>query len=128
MAAIGGSIEELTIAGRGFAVTADNDVPRKFGGTENEVMANGNGTSRVIQTRVAPSLPGWTVACDDVRRDQEFLQDIANAGQFVACTVTYAGGQVYQGDAVVTGELVFNPQAATCSFDLGGTGTFTPQQ
>ena len=37
MAAVGGSIQEVILAGRTFAVAADAEAQRKLGGWENEV-------------------------------------------------------------------------------------------
>lgn len=127
MAAIGGSVESITIAGREFAVTADADTNRKLGGSENEVQMNGNGTGRIIKTPVPSGLTGLVVQCDDTRGDHEFLQEVKDGNDFVPTAVTYAGGQTYQGTAIITGELTYSSQSATCAFDMQGAGTFTKQ-
>jgi len=51
MSGIGGSIEEVTMNGRTFAVAADADSNRFLGGFVNDVQANGNGSARLIKTR-----------------------------------------------------------------------------
>lgn len=127
MAAIGGSVESVTIDGREFPVTFDADINRKLGGSENEVQPNGNGTGRIIKSRVAPSLSGVVVECDDSRGDNEFLQNISDNNKFVAIAITYASGITYQGSATITGELQYSNQGATCAFDMMGEGKFTPQ-
>ena len=71
MAAVGGSIESVNLSGREFAVAADAEAQRKLGGFENEVQANGDGTARLIKTRVPLSLDGLTIEIDDDRGDQE---------------------------------------------------------
>ena len=59
MAAIGGSIQEVALQGRTFAVAADAESQRKLGGFENEVQPNGDGmTARLIKTRVTWMLDG----------------------------------------------------------------------
>jgi hypothetical protein len=78
MGAVGGSIESVSLNGRNFAVAADAEAQRKLGGFENEVMANGDGTARLIKTRVPLSLDGLTVEVDDDRGDQEFLHDLTD--------------------------------------------------
>lgn len=123
----GGSVQELTIAGRTFAVTADADISRKNGGFENETQANGNGTTRQVKTRVPWSLSGVVVSCDDLNGDHEFLQDLANGNADVPITVTYASGAIYQGTGTINGELSYSSQNSTASFDLGGPGSLTPQ-
>jgi hypothetical protein len=127
MAAVGGSVEEISLAGRSFPVTADADVNRKLGGTENDVQANGNSTARIIKTAVVPMLTGIVVECDDVQNDHQFLQQIADGNEFVAMTITYASGVVYQGRATISSELQYSSQNATASFDLMGEGVFTKQ-
>jgi len=118
MGAIGGSVESISIAGREFPVTADADISRKMGGFENDVEANGNGTGRVIKSRVLGSLSGVVVECDDDRGDHEFLQNFADSSTGEAVAITYASGNVYSGRMVISGELNSSSQKATASFDL----------
>ena len=55
---VGGSIESLTLDGRTFSVAADADTTRNLGGTDNEVEMNGDGTYRIVKTRVAAKIDG----------------------------------------------------------------------
>lgn len=127
MAAIGGSIESVTLSGREFAVAADAEAQRKLGGFENEVMANGNGTARLIKTRVPLAITGLTLEIDDSRGDHEFLQGLANQNDFFPIAITYASGVTYQGSAQIGGEFQASSQAATASVDLSGPGELTAQ-
>lgn len=127
MAAIGGSIESISLEGRNFAVAADAEAQRKLGGFENEVAANGNGEARLIKTRVPLSVSGLTVEVDDGRGDHEFLQELANRNDFFAIAITYASGATYQGRAQITGEMQSSSQSATASISLAGPGQLTRQ-
>ncbi len=127
MAGIGGSIEAITMAGRIFAVAADAEAQRKLGGFENEVQANGNGTARIIKTRVPLSIDGLTVEVDDTRGDHEFLQQLSNRTDYFAISITYASGVTYQGTAIITGELQASSQNATAAVSLMGPGELTKQ-
>lgn len=127
MAAVGGSIESITLEGREFPVAADAEVQRKLGGFENEVQANGDGTARVIKTRVPLSLDGLTVEVDDDRGDHEYLQGLANRNDFFTIAITYASGVTYQGSAQITGEMQASSQNATASVSLMGPGILTKQ-
>lgn len=127
MAAVGGSVESITVDGREFPATGDADTNRKLGGAENEVQMNGNGTGRIIKTAVASGLTGLVVQCDDTRGDHEYLEGIKNGNDFVAVAITYASGVTYQGSAIITGELNYSSQASTCAFDMQGAGAFTKQ-
>ena len=127
MAAVGGSIESVTLDGRSFAVAADAEAQRKLGGFENEVLSNGDGTARLIKTRVPLSLDGLTVEIDDDRGDQEFLHGLTDQNDFFPVTITYASGITYQATAQITGELQASSQSATASVNLMGAGEMTKQ-
>lgn len=127
MTAIGGSIESVTLDGREFAVAADAEAQRKIGGFENEVMANGDGTARLIKTRVPLQYSGITLEMDDARGDHEFVQDLANQKDFWPFAVTHASGLTYQGTAQITNELQGSTQSATLPIDLQGPGIVTVQ-
>ncbi len=127
MAAVGGSIESITLDGRGFAVAADAEVQRKLGGFENEVQANGDGTARLIKTRVPLSIDGLTVEIDDARADQEFLQGLSKRNDFFPVVISYASGDDYQGTVQIVGETQASSQNATASVSLMGPGVLTKQ-
>lgn len=127
MAAVGGSIESITLDGRNFAVAADAEAQRKLGGFENEVQANGDGTARLIKTRVPLSIDGLTVEIDDDRADQEFLQELSNRNDFFPVVISYASGNDYQGTAQIVGETQSSSQNATAAVSLMGPGVLTKQ-
>jgi len=127
MAAVGGSIQEIALDGRTFAVAADAESQRKLGGFENEVQANGDSTARIIKTRVPLSLDGLTLETDDTRGDQEFLQNLANGNAYFVVAITYASGETYQGLAQIVGEMQTSSQSATSAVSLMGPGELTKQ-
>jgi hypothetical protein len=125
--AVGGSVESVTIRGRIFAVAADAEVNKKNGGFENEVQPNGNGSARLIKTRVSWKLDGVQLEISDAKGDAEFLQEIADGFEFVPCTITMASSIVYQGKGTITGEVQVSSQNATATVSLEGEGTLTQQ-
>lgn len=127
MPAVGGSIESITLDGRIFAVAADAEGQRKLGGFENEVAANGNGTARIVKTRVPWGLSGITVEVDDSRGDDEFLQGLQNRGDYFPCAISLASGVVYQGRGQITGESPTSSQSATKQISLMGPGELSQQ-
>ncbi|MCH9712751.1 MAG: hypothetical protein K0U20_09025 [Proteobacteria bacterium] len=127
MSAIGGSIESVTLDGREFAVPTDAEVNRKLGGFENEILANGNGTGRIIKTRVPLSIDGLSIQVDDSRGDQEFVNELSKRNDFFPIAITYASGITYQGSGQVSGELQASSQSATMTVSLMGPGELTPQ-
>ena len=127
MPATGGSIESVTLDGRIFPVAADAETQRKLGGFENEVQSNGNGTARIIKTRVPLAIDGLTIEVDDDRGDHEFLQALSNRNDFFPVAITYASGATYQGRAIITGDLQVSSQNATAALSLTGPGVLTKQ-
>ena len=108
-------------------MAADNFPGRKLGGYENENAPNGDGTARQIKKRMTWLVDGIQLAIDDVRADQEFLQDTANSQDYVTIVLTYASGAVYQGTGTIEGEIKFDPESSTSSINLGGPGTLSAQ-
>ena len=127
MAAVGGSIESVMLDGRIFPVAADADVSRKLGGFENEIQANGDGSARIVKTRVPHGLDGITVEVDPDRADQEFLQALSDRNDFFPIAISYASGDTYQGRGQISGEIQFSSQNATAQFSLMGPGALTKQ-
>ena len=127
MPAVGGSVESVTLNGRTFAVPADTDISVKLGGDENEVAANGNSTSRLLKTKAPWSIDGLIVSADDDKADHEFLQGLADGNDFIAVSITYANGKVYQGNGQIVGEIQRSTANATATCNLMGTGILTQQ-
>lgn len=125
--ATGGPIESVGLAGRTFAVAEDADSNRKLGGFENEVQPNGDGTARLKKTRVAWMVDGLQIVVDDLRDDQEFLQNLADQNDFFPIDITYASGSVYSGLGQITGDLQGSSQNTTASVSLSGPGSLQKQ-
>lgn len=120
MTAVGGSIENVSIAGRLFDVAADADLSMKLGGFINTVEANGNGSARILKTRESLSIEGLRLSNDQARNDHSFLQDVADSTDYVDITVQHADGTVYEGVAMIVGDLVGSSSSATISVSLMG--------
>ncbi len=118
---VGGSIESLTLDGRTFSVAADADSTRNLGGTDNEIEMNGDGTYRIVKTRVPSKLDGITVAIDDVRGDAEYLQELKDRKEGFPYSITYASGVIYQGTGTIVGETGISSQNATASITISGS-------
>lgn len=127
MTAVGGSIESMSLRGREFPVAADAEAQRKLGGWENEVQSNGDGGARLIKTRVPLSLDGITLEVDDSRGDHEYLQELQDANDFFAISITYASGATWQATAQIVGETQASSQNATAAVSFMGPGTLTKQ-
>lgn len=127
MAIVGGSIESISLSGRNYSVAADAEGQRKLGGFTNEIQPNGDGTARIVKTREPWSLDGLTVAVDDNRADQEFLQNLADQNDYFPVAVILASGEVYQGSGQIIGDLQYSTQNAMATISLMGQEKLTKQ-
>lgn len=125
---VGGSIQSVTLDGRIFSVASDADSNRKLGGFENEVQSNGDGSARVIKTRTNWMLDGLAINIDDVRADQEFLQELSDSNVFFTCLIVYASGESYNGEGQLVGDLQVSSNATTATIALNGQGKLTRQE
>jgi len=119
-AAVGGSIQEVSIDGRIYAVAADADATRNLGGFTNEVQPNGDGSGRMIKTRASWVLSGLTLSINDDAGDQAALQAVADLTEFVVVTVTLASGTTYRGKGTITEAIEFSTQNSTAGVTLSG--------
>ena len=125
--AAGGPILAIALDGRNFAIAGDAESNRKLGGFENEVETNGDGTARLIKTRVPLSIDGLVVDTDDDRGDQEFIQGLADRNSFFPIAITYVAGSTYQGNAQIVGDIQYNSKNSTTTISLSGPGVLTKQ-
>jgi hypothetical protein len=127
MSAIGGSVQNVNIAGRDFAPVGDGEAQIKLGGFEAETQPNGNGTARKILTRIAWGVTGLALEFDSGIQDQEFLQAIAESDVDEPFTITLRSGVTYQGIGTVSGELQGSSQSASGTVEFSGPGKLTQQ-
>jgi hypothetical protein len=127
MPAVGGPIENISIRGRLFPVASDAEATKMLGGFTSEVQSNGDGTARLVKSRVPWSIDGLQVEINDARADHEFLQEIADGHDFVPITMTLASGVCYQGTGIVADEIGSSSQNATATIKLSGPGNLTQQ-
>lgn len=127
MGATGGSIESVTLDGRTFSVAADADSQRSLGGFNNEVEANGDGSSRLLKTRMPWEASDLTLSIDDLNGDHEFLQNLADGNSLFPITAAYASGAIFQGTGQIVGEMKVSSANATAAVGLKGSGKMTQQ-
>lgn len=127
MAAVGGSVDAVSLDGREFPVAADADSNRKLGGFENEVQVNGNGSGRLIKTRVPMGFDGLSLEIDDDQGDAEFIQGLMDRTDFFPIVVSYVSGISYQAVGQIVGEAPSSSQTATAPISLMGPFKATKQ-
>lgn len=127
MAAVGGSVREMSWAGRIFAAAGDSTPGIRLGGYQNEQQANGNLTARQIKTATTWMVDGFDIEIDQDREDQEFLQAGSDSSANEVFTITLSGGYTYQGSGSIEGEIKYNTGAATATVSFSGPGRLTLQ-
>ncbi len=127
MTAVGGSIQDISVDGRLFPVSADSDSNLFRGGFTAEVVANGDGSARKILTRNPWGIDGLNVEIDHDRADLEFLEARAALPGFVDITITFIDGTTFQGSGSPVDEQKFASQASTMPVSFMGPGNATQQ-
>jgi hypothetical protein len=123
---ISGSIQEVTVDGRIFAVPTDNASTTDKGGFTNDIQANGNSGSRTIKTRKPWSVTGLALVTPPGSDALDFLQSVAN-GDNVTLSFKYADDSVREGEGNITGDLALDSQAGTTAIEFKGPGELTLQ-
>jgi len=120
MAQVGGSITEITLNGRPFSVDAESDIGKKLQKHENELKANGNGTTRLIKKNVPQMIDGVAIAIDNSLGDFEFLKGLNDAFVLFDITIAEPDGSFWAGQAQITGEFKTQSQEATTEVTFMG--------
>jgi len=135
MAAIGGSVQDISIGGQLFACTGDGDANVDPGGDSLEAQPNGDGaTGRLIVTKKNWKLDSIMVSLDESVGDLDAVQAMADRnhpavgddGQ-VDITATFADGTTREGRGQVVGDIQRSTMNATASLSLQGFGKFRQQ-
>lgn len=98
----GSDIRQMMIGGREFDVAPESNVTYRLSGFSNESSPTGNGGMHTVQRRKLGGFESLPLSVDATRGDVEYLQDLADAGEPVACSMavanaTYAGALTIQG-------------------------------
>ncbi len=100
-----GDVIQFTAWGREFDVRGDAGVSIHLSGFTNESSPNGNGTVHTKKTRKLGGFEGLPLSMDNSRKDLEFLQEKANAGEPGPFAISLASGQTYAGELTIQGEI-----------------------
>lgn len=123
MSASGGPPVSISFNGREFKFAADATPTLKLGGFEKAYESNGDGSARVLMTRVTWMCSGCVVEADQDNDDFEALNDVQQSTTDVDVSVELSNGDIYVGVGSIVGELALDNSKATASFDSGGPGT-----
>lgn len=116
-----GDIRQFTYCGRELDIKGeDANVNIDLGGRTSEAGINGNGSLHSTQRRKKASVADVPVSLDDTRKDLEFLQTKADAGDPGPLTITLASGVTYTGNMVLVGEIKKATGDGTASLTFEG--------
>jgi len=127
MGAVGGPIESVSINGRSFSVAEDADASVAYGGDNNEIGMNGDGTGRPIKSKVPWKVSGLVLQINPDNNDHEFLQDIKDKNEFVDYEHTEVDGNVYYASGQIVEDTEKSTKNATGEITFSGPGRLTKQ-
>jgi hypothetical protein len=127
MGAIGGPVREMSFAGR--TVKADAESPPKFKPSmvSKERKKNGDGTSRKTGKEIPWSCTGGQWEVDNTNGDFEFMTEQTKNPDDKDITFELFDGTTFLCVGDVEGDIEYDPQNATMTFDVSGDGDLTPQ-
>jgi hypothetical protein len=117
---IAGPFESHTLSGRRFVCDAEDTAQLQIQGRNNEVKAAGDGTNRVVQSRVPGTIEGTNLVFDPSNGDDDHLQELKDSGKFFDYSGTTNDGFVWAGSVQITGDLKFDYKAGTVPVTLSG--------
>jgi hypothetical protein len=118
---IAGPFESHTLGGRRFACDAEDDAVLNLGGRNNEIVPNGDGTTRNKQTRVVGNIEGTNLVFDLENGDVEYLSDLKNGGLLFDYSGTTNDGIIYSGSVQIVDDLKFSFKEGTVEVTLSGS-------
>lgn len=116
-----GCIESIVINGRRFTCDAEDACSITYGGFNNEVKPNGDGSNRLVKSRHAGKIEGLNIITDNSRDDQEFLQESQDSLEFFDVSATEIDGTVLGGKMQLTEALANDLKEGSTSITLEGT-------
>jgi hypothetical protein len=120
---LAGPFESHTLGGRRFAPDAEDAIQMQLSGKSNDVVPNGDGTSRVKQSRIVASIEGTNLQFDPENGDVEYLQELRDAGKLFDYSGTTNDGTIYSGSMQIVDDLKFDFKEGTVSITLKGSVT-----
>jgi hypothetical protein len=117
---LAGPFESHTLGGRRFGCDAEDAIQMQLSGKSNDVVPNGDGTSRVKQSRVVASIEGANLTFDPENGDPEYLQELRDAGKMFDYSGTTNDGTIYAGSMQITDDLKFDFKEGTVSVTMKG--------
>ena len=97
----GGDIKQFMLGGREFDIAPEANVTYRLSGYSNESSPTGNGGMHTTQSRKLGGIDAIPLSVQTDRGDVEFLQQIADAGEPVPCTITLINGDAYSGKLTI---------------------------
>jgi hypothetical protein len=117
---ISGPVESITIAGRRFAVDGEDAANVALSGFKNEVKFNGDGSKRIIRSRVNGSIKNLNAQITHKNKDLECLRDKQSTSDFFDVSLTYCDGTIYAGSMQFVDDITEDTQQGTAGISLEG--------
>jgi hypothetical protein len=102
-------------------VNNDDAANVSLSGFSNETKENGDGSRRLVKSRVPGMIENINVDISTERDDLAYLQGLRDLPGFFDVVLTYCDGTVYVGAMQLTGDVKHDAQQATAGVTLSGT-------
>jgi hypothetical protein len=122
---VGGPFESHTFNGRRFVCDPDDDAQIQIQGFTNEVKAAGDGSLRLLKSRIPGTLEGSNICYDPTNGDDDFLIGLRDGKEWIDYSGTEVDGTIWAGRVQITGDLKFSAKNKTVPVTL--TGNFQKQ-
>lgn len=116
----GGDIRGLSIGGRSFQVITESAFEITPSGKANEFKPTGGGSMVGTQKRVLGAINGIEVSIDNELGDYEYLAQVRDDGEPVACTLDLADGSAWAGSLGIEGDLLYKTDTGTATLSMRG--------
>jgi hypothetical protein len=117
---IAGPFQSHTFSGRTYKCDAEDDVTITIGGRQNEVVPNGDGTTRVKQTRLVGTMEGINLVCDPATDDMNYLLELQEKGEPFDYSGTTNDGTIWTGKIQISDRPKLSHKEGTMEVTLVG--------
>jgi hypothetical protein len=117
---ISGPVESIVFAGRRFPLDGEDAVKITLSGMKNEIKFNGDGSRRIIRSRVHGSIKDANVQITHGNHDLEYLRELQSTADFFDVSVTLCDGTIYAGEMQFVDDITEDTQQGVAAVSLEG--------
>ena len=117
---ISGPVESIIFAGRRFPIDGEDAAKITLSGMKNEIKFNGDGSRRIIRSRVHGSIKDVNVQITHGNHDLEYLRGLQSTSDFFDVSITLCDGTIYAGSMQFIDDITEDTQQGVAAVSLEG--------